>query len=305
MDIIRKNIEIIILICSTLLLVYVIFCPVEAASATYKDNLNETSNHLYYYKINGRDHCIGWFCIESGQSVANYFDNEVWQLTKQITKTSDDGPAWHLLGRIAWDYRKKATFNYTHDINHRNGGTFNRGQAMMWKLLNRKHAALSSALGGYTAGPECQKCVGYSDAEEKAWLKDGKKYTTYIEVWEHKTKSYVQKLIHVTAGTPVDKIKPVTLDFSKINTAGKGIAGAKLTLSSNTSGITLSSNSLTSAADGKFKTVKVTPTTNTGTFKINLTEVAPKGYLGIPNDVVLTVSYSNGSVTRNKRRNCK
>lgn len=303
MDIIRKNIEIIVLICSTLLLVYVIFCPVEAASAPYKDNLYETSNHLYYYKIDGRDQCKGWFCIESGQSVANYFDNEVWQLTKQITKTSDDGPAWHLLGRIAYYYRNTATFNYTHDINHRNGGTFSKGQAMMWKLLNREHATLSSALGGYTAGPECQKCVGYSDTDEQAWLTDGKKYTTYIEVWEHKTKSYVQKLIHVTAGTPDDKIKPVTLDFSKINTAGNGVAGAKLTLSSDD--VTLSSTSLTSTSDGTFGLVTATPTSNNGSFKVKLNETPPTNYLGIPNDTILTVTYNNGSVTRTKGRNIK
>ena len=119
---------------------------------------------------------------------------------------------------------------------------------------------------------------------------------------EYNNYERAQRLIHITVSR-TKKIKPVTLDFSKINTAGNGVAGAKLTLSSNTSGITLSSNSLTSAGkDGKFGEVTVTPTTNKGSFKINLTEVAPKGYFGIPNDIVLTVSYNTGSVTRNESR---
>lgn len=304
MDIIKKYIKRILLTLFILALSYAIFFPVKA------DDVGETSNHLYANKISGRDSCKNWFCIESNQSVADYFNGYTWKLDKQIVKTSEDGDAWHLMGRIAYwcQLNDKVTFDYKHDVNHNYVSKWsysNAGQAMMWQLLREYSTSFRSGGLSYSAGPKCRYCNEYTVEDKNKWLKDGWKYTVTIDVWKNISYPSAQKLIHV-AVTRKLKIKPVTLDFYKINTAGNGVAGATLGITSN-SGITSLSipDNPTSAADGKIGEVTVTPTTNTGTFKINLTEAAPNGYLGIPNDVVLTVSYDNGSVTRNKRRNSK
>lgn len=303
MDIIKKYIKRILLTLFILALSYAIFFPVKA------DYLGETSNHLYANKISGRDRCKNWFCIESNQSVADYFNGYTWELDKKIVKKSEDGDAWHLMGRIAFwcQLNDAVTFDYKHDVNHNyvsKRSYSNAGQAMMWQLLNEYSTSFGKGGLRYSVGPKCGYCTGYTVAEKRNWLADGWEYTVTIDVWRNISYPSAQKLIHV-AVTRVSKIKPVELDFYKIDTAGNGVAGANLTLSSNTDGVTLSSTNLTSTADGKFGSVSVTPTANNGSFKIKLTETAPSNYLGIPNDVVLTVSYDNGSVTRNKRRNSK
>lgn len=215
--------------------------------------------------------------------------------------------AIHILGWIACNNQNTQTFYDLHTRDSTHSDVY-KPQGMIWEWLNLYKGKLPESFPSYVNGSYCWGCYKYNGYKYllnedtiKTILNDGKEYTVTVDFF-YKKNDARQKLMHLSA-TSTDTKKNVKLEFSKINTAGNGVAGAKLNLSSNTSGITLSSNSLTSAADGKFGTVKVTPTTNNGYFKIKLTETAPNGYLGIPNDVVLTVSYDNGIVTRNKCRN--
>ena len=326
MDIIKKNIKRILL---TLLILFVISLIYQVAAAQH----DYMGYRFYSEIINNEDNkCKNWYCIESNQHIEKYLRSSeygVWDNVKKVsidtTNDADSASLWHVLGAIAYEGQSQGTFDWGHKpSNHAGSGwsgdaTTNgwQLQGYVWELIAKYPSWFQNKLGIPSLScPKCTDCksifrrISYGSTESywDQYLNDGWDYKYTIYIWERipKYNNYekAQRLIHITVSR-TKKIEPVTLDFSKINTAGNGVAGAKLTLSSNTSGITLSSNSLTSAADGKFGTVKVTPTTNTGTFKINLTEVAPKGYLGIPNDVVLTVSYKNGSVTRNKRRNSK
>lgn len=178
-------------------------------------------------------------------------------------------------------------------------------QSSLWRLLYN-FATMRAALN--TVKPRYLCTCGntlYKNASNAEYANRTYDYNLTIEVWTsiYNASRGHQKFIHIDY-TKTINTKPVTLQFNKINKNGDGIPGATIKISEGTNVKKISiPDNLTSTADGKIGEVTVTPTANTGTFKINLTEVAPKGYLGIPNDVVLTVSYDNGIVTRNKCRN--
>ncbi len=323
MDIIKKYIKRILL---TLLILFVISLVYQVAAAQH----DYRGYHFYSDIINNEDNkCKNWYCIESEQHIEMFLRSKygVWDNVKKVsidtTNPDDSASLWHVLGAIAYEGQSEGTFDWGHKpsdhaTSSESGDATHNGwqlQGYVWELIAKYPSWFQNKLGiSSLSCPKCTDCksifrrISYGSTERywDQYLNDGWDYKYTIYIWEripeYNNYERAQRLIHITVSR-TKKIKPVTLDFSKINTAGNGVAGAKLTLSSNTSGITLSSNSLTSAGkDGKFGEVTVTPTTNKGSFKINLTEVAPKGYFGIPNDIVLTVSYNNGSVTRNESR---
>ncbi len=91
----------------------------------------------------------------------------------------------------------------------------------------------------------------------------------------------------------------VELSLKKEDFKGTALKDAKITLTAGDNVKSISNKQLTSDKDGNFDKVTVKAEKNTGTFKIKLKETAPTGYLGLQEEVTLTVSYDTktGKVT--------
>ena len=181
-------------------------------------------------------------------------------------------------------------------------------QSAIWKTFyNYKYAR--EAIGSYQPTYTCS-CgdVLYSNAEED--YSSGKyTYTVIIDVWKSnaRTSNGHQNFVHISYSKSPKGPKPVTLTFEKVDKSNKGIEGAKLSLSKDTNVESISKTNLDKSTKGVFDAVTITPSSgDSGTFKLVLNEeTTPEKYLGLPDDVILTVSYNNGSVTRNKCRDSK
>lgn len=113
-----------------------------------------------------------------------------------------------------------------------------------------------------------------------------------------------QDLLILKKSTITEK-KPINLELYKVETDGKsGIKGAKITIKDINDNVLYDSLEST-GKDGKFGEIKLETPAKQGTMKIKINETAPENYLGIPDDVILTITYKNGKVERNKCRNSK
>ena len=104
---------------------------------------------------------------------------------------------------------------------------------------------------------------------------------------------------------------PVELNFTKTDMSGSKLKNAKISVTANDNVASISGlkndGTLTSDASGNFGNIKITPKSNTGTFKINVEEKqSPTGYKNFGN-ATLTVKYntSTGAVTSITSSNTK
>lgn len=181
-------------------------------------------------------------------------------------------------------------------------------QSAIWKTFyNYEYAR--NAIGSYQPDYTCTCGDALYNNAKKDYSSGKYTYTVVIDVWNSRLRDDRghQKFVHISYSKSEKGPKPVTLTFKKIDKSGNGIEGAKLSLSKGTNVESISKTNLDKSTKGVFDAITITPKTgNSGTFKIVLNEeTTPKKYLGLPDDVILTVSYNKGSVTRNKCRNSK
>ena len=186
-------------------------------------------------------------------------------------------------------------------------------QEFLWKCLYNNKEYLSNIFNNISTGSlnHCWHYAPSSNGINPFNLKDSKNETDYSKIvnWNKKVYGTIVVLSHkdrqdlIISDVKVLDTPTVELTLYKTDISGtKKLGGAEIeiTSKSNTSiaKTTLTSNSST----GKFGTIKVTPTENTGEFKLNIKETkAPNAYnkLNGGANVVLTVKYNkeNGTIT--------
>lgn len=134
----------------------------------------------------------------------------------------------------------------------------------------------------------------------KKGISSSKKYYATIYRFVH-FNNEAQDLIIVKNTSEQNAIPTINLKFKKVQPNNQGLSGAQFTIATVSGGnvSSVSPTKLTASSGGLFsQTVTVKPQTNSGTFKLKITETAPTNYTGI-GAVTVTVTYdkSSGKVT--------
>lgn len=126
-----------------------------------------------------------------------------------------------------------------------------------------------------------------------------KQWDAYNEQWVNPDADYFT----ITSGKPakitITNDRPLELPLYKKDTTGKSVSGVSVSVTSDEGVKSLDTSKLkTSTTDGSLGKVLITPNSNSGTLKINITENNPPvPYVKMPGTATLTINYDKGTIT--------